>query len=67
MDEVNDMAYILTKKGRNDNVPIGEFTCDFESDIKLLPVNAPFGSTAYVIETGNVYIKDSEGNWKVMK
>jgi len=61
------MAYILTKKGKNDNVPVGEFTCDFTADIESLPSNAPFGSTAYVIETGDVYIKTSNGKWTVMK
>lgn len=57
------MAYILTKKGKNDNVPVGEFVCDTAQDVQSLPTNAPFGSTALVIATGDIYIKNSSGTW----
>lgn len=33
-----------------------EYVCDFETDVKDLPVKGKAGSKAYIIETGKVYI-----------
>ena len=40
-----------------------EYFCDTESDVAQLPMNCAPGSTAKVIETGNVYMADSTGKW----
>lgn len=41
---------------------ICEYVCDKEEDVETLP-EAPMGSTALVIETGNVYMINSEKEW----
>lgn len=40
-----------------------EYFCDTESDVTKLPTDCAPGSTAKVIETGNVYMADSTGKW----
>lgn len=42
---------------------MAEFLCDFESDVVNLPTNRGVGSTATVIENGNVYVFNSYGHW----
>lgn len=46
---------------------INEYVCDFETDVQKLPIGCATGSTAYVIETGNIYIIDGFKKWVKMK
>ena len=39
-----------------------KFICDDVADIALLP-RCPFGSTVFVIHTGDTYMLDSNGVW----
>jgi len=43
---------------------VQEYMLDYQEDVKNLPYTdcAPC-SSAYVIENGNVYIKNSKGEW----
>lgn len=41
---------------------IKEFACDTVEDLEKLP-NCAMGSTAIVIATTEVYMKDSSGKW----
>ena len=40
-----------------------EFVVDTETDITLLPLECAMGSTAFVIETGEVYMLNGKGEW----
>lgn len=42
---------------------MAEFLCDFETDVANLPTNRGAGSTAKVIETGNVYMLNNLHQW----
>ena len=42
---------------------INEYVCDEEADLYLLP-NCKMGSTALVLETSTIYVKDGKGNWQ---
>ena len=42
---------------------IKEFACDTVEDLEKLPNNCAMGSTAIVIATTEVYMKDSSGKW----
>ena len=44
---------------------IKEFVADTEEDVDKLP-SCEMGSTVYVIESGNVYMKNGNGEWAVM-
>lgn len=44
-----------------------EFVCDETDDVENLPMCCATGSTAYVIETGDVYILDGLKKWGKMK
>ena len=55
------MAVQLTKIGNSPNVPIKEFVCDTEADIKTLPL-APMGSTAFVLENKSAWMKGTVDN-----
>ncbi len=45
---------------------IYEFVLDTENDITSIPDFSKAGSIALVIETGNVYMKNSKGEWKLL-
>ena len=60
------MAWSENKVAGNYNTPIREFICDDVNDLDTLPKNCPQGSTAFVIEGAAVYIKKSDGTWKVL-
>lgn len=40
-----------------------EFVVDTEADIKLLPLDCAMGSTAFVINTGDVYMLNGKKEW----
>lgn len=40
-----------------------EFVVDAEADIKLLPLDCAMGSTAFVIDTGDVYMLNGKKEW----
>lgn len=40
-----------------------EFVVDSETDIALLPLECAMGSTAFVIETGDVYMLNGKREW----
>lgn len=54
--------YQIIKSDNDIAYGIKEFVCDTEKDLALLP-NCAMGSTAIVIETATVYIKNSKNKW----
>lgn len=44
---------------------IKEYVIEFVEDLNLLP-KCPMGSTALMISTGDVYMKNSSGEWKLL-
>ena len=46
---------------------IREYICDSADDVEKLPTGAAPGSTAYVIETGDIYILSGLKKWVKMK
>lgn len=54
--------YKITKNDNDIAYGIKEFVCDTEKDLELLP-NCEMGSTAIVIETASVYIKNGKNEW----
>ena len=58
---------ILLKDGNTINREIYQHLCDDISDLEKIPSNKiNFGSLAYIISTGELYIADSDLNWKVV-
>lgn len=55
------MTSLLSVNGKT-AYGICEYVCDKEEDIETLP-KAPMGSTAFVIETGDVYMINSSKEW----
>ena len=53
----------LTKQGNSYNTPIEEYIADTEADLQSIPDKAPVGSYVLIIETSDVKIKNSAGNW----
>lgn len=73
------MYSVLTVEDRKNNPLYREFTCDTVADLQDLPTNQPHGdeygrnthkercatgSVAIVIETSDVYMLNSSGEWK---
>ena len=54
------MSYRIMENGAQG---IKEFIVDDITDLTILP-NSPMGSTAYVINTCQVFILNSNGEWK---
>lgn len=58
---------ILLKDGPHTNREIFQHICDDVADLKKIPKNQiNFGSLAYVIATGELYIANSNKEWKVI-
>lgn len=51
--------YQLTKVGTASNVPVKEYVCETEDDVRALP-NDPLGSSAFCIENKSVYMKSGD-------
>lgn len=45
---------------------VHELVLDTSSDVASLPKDCRPGSTAIVIETGDVYMMNSKGEWKML-
>ena len=52
-------------QGGKVNYQVNEYLLETEEDLKLLS-NADFGDTAYIIETGDVWIMDSKKKWHIL-
>ena len=52
-------------QGGKVNYQVNEYLLETEEDLKLLN-SVDFGDTAYVIETGNIWIMDSKKTWHIM-
>ena len=58
---------ILLKDGSHTNREVYQHLCDDISDLAKIPPNQiNFGTLAYIISTGELYIADSDKNWKVV-
>lgn len=57
---------VLAKQGTRSNVPIEEWIVDSEDDLHYMPLDVPFGSTAYIIEGSKVMILNGKGEWVEM-
>lgn len=58
---------ILLKDGSHTNREVYQHLCDDISDLTKIPPNQiNFGTLAYIISTGELYIADSDKNWKVV-
>ena len=58
------MGYNTLSQSGHTGYGIKEFVVDTDEDIKTLPIDVPMGSAALVIDSGNVYMMDSQDNWK---
>ena len=58
---------ILLKDGSTVNRDIYQHLCDDISDLKNIPSNQiNFGTLAYIVSTGELYIANSNKEWKVV-
>lgn len=58
---------ILLKDGNTVNRDIYQHLCDEVSDLKKIPLNQiNFGSLAYIVSTGELYIANSDKEWQVV-
>lgn len=58
---------ILLRDGIQPNREVYQHICDTVEDLKNIPSRQiNFGSLAYVVSTGELYIADSQLNWKVV-
>lgn len=53
----------LTSSSGNIQYDVNEYVCDSPEDIPNLPGHCATGSTAIIIATAEVYIKNSAGEW----
>lgn len=61
------MAYAMTKRGSLDNQPASEFMCDTAADLATIdPSLITLGSVALVVEDMEVFIANSQKQWKSM-
>lgn len=57
------MITVGTNRSNKPFYNMAEFLCDYESDIADLPTNRGPGSTARVVESGNVYVLNNNHEW----
>lgn len=58
---------IMLKDGSHVNREIYQHLCDTKEDLANIPSNQiNFGSLAYIVSTGELYIADSDKQWKVV-
>ena len=57
------MIKMITTNGQT-QYGISEFVIDSPEDLNEMPLKCGMGSTAICIETGAVYMKNSNGEWK---
>lgn len=58
------MAYKMISTNGQVQYGVDEFVIDSSADLENLPTKSQMGSVALCIETGAVYMKDSNGNWE---
>lgn len=59
--------HVLLKEGSLVNRVVYQHLCDTVEDLKDIPSSQiGFGTLAYIISTGELYIADSKENWKVV-
>lgn len=58
------MAITEIKTRGTPNSEYHEYTCDFDSDVANLPTNCCAGSSAFVIESGKLFMINSLGEWR---
>ena len=58
------MGYNTLSQSGHTAYGIKEFVVDEDKDIDTLPIDVPMGSAAVVIDTGNVYMMNSQDEWK---
>ena len=59
------MAYKMTKRGSLDNEITNEFFCDSGEDLENIPASMiNLGSVAVVVDPFEMFIANSEGEWK---
>ena len=58
------MGYNTLSQSGHTGYGIKEFVVYTDEDIKTLPIDVPMGSAALVIDSGNVYMMDSQDEWK---
>lgn len=58
---------IMLKDGSHVNREVYQHLCDTIEDLANIPSNQiNFGSLAYIVSTGELYIADSNKQWKVV-
>lgn len=57
------MITVGTNRSNKPFYNMAEFLCDYESDIADLPTNRGPGSTARVVESGNIYVLNNNHEW----
>jgi hypothetical protein len=58
---------ILLKDGNTINREVYQHLCDEPSDLKKIPSNQiNFGTLAYIVSTGELYIANSDKEWQVV-
>lgn len=53
----------MTETNGNIQYDVNSYVCDIEDDVTLLPTKVSMGSTAFVIETSNIYMLNSNKEW----
>ena len=53
----------IMKNGGRVTYDLNEYVVDSEDDVKLLPREVAMGSTAFVINTGDVYMLNGKKEW----
>lgn len=61
------MASIMSKRGSSDNIITYEYFCDTAADLATIdPKYITLGSVAIVVDTMEVFIANSQKQWKSM-
>ena len=53
----------MTETNGNIQYNVNSYVCDTEEEVQKLPLNASMGSTAFVIETSNLYMLNGQREW----
>ena len=60
------MAYNILSQNGEVQYGVNEFVIDSPEDLKKLPDKTAMGSSALCLSNGEVYMKDSSGEWKAI-
>lgn len=53
----------ITKDAGKVTYGLKEYVVDTVAEVDLLPTNCAMGSSAFIIETGDVYMLNGSGKW----